>query len=558
MGGVSLIIGDSACPECRKNGADSTGNHLIHFSDGNKACNRCGYKEIITKRGSQEPSEGTLNMNIAEVLALPYKPLTDRLIKAEIAEKYGVKTEIDTTNGETSKHFYPYYQGSNLIGYKVRGVADKSFWKVGEIKDADLFGMHLVGTGGKMLVITEGECDCMAVSQMLKEQGKNYRVVSLPNGANANALKRHLEFLDKFETIILAFDQDAAGEKAANIAVELFTPGKVRTMKFDEKDPNEMLRAGKGKEFLQALYNANIARPDGIITGADTWKAMLDRPKVDSLPFPEDWSKLNQKTYGLRMGELDTFTSGSGMGKTQMLRELEYHILQTTGSSMGIIALEEPLVDSVEALMALHLNKRIQLPDVAKDVSDEEKYGAWLATSGTNRIHYYDHFGSVDDESLISKIRYLARGLDCKYIFLDHLSIVVSEFADQGGERERIDTIMTKLKKLTQELGIWLGLVVHLRKVGAGKSFEEGAVPSLDDLRGSGSIKQLSNGVYALSRDQQCHNEQERNTSQVHVLKCRFTGRTGEADRLYFEDDTGRMVAVADDDSSDAGEEDSF
>jgi len=117
---------------------------------------------------------------------------------------------------------------------------------------------------------------------------------------------------------------------------------------------------------------------------------------------------------------------------------------------------------------------------------------------------------------------------------------------------------MTKLKNLTQELGIWLGLVVHLRKVGQGKSFEEGAVPSLDDLRGSGSIKQLSNGVYALSRDQQCHNVAERNTSQVHVLKCRFTGRTGEADKLLFEDDTGRMVAVMDDDSSASGEEDSF
>lgn len=558
---MSTIVGDEACPKCRENGRDKTGNHLIIFSDGNKACNRCGYKELKhTLRGSEKPSKDTLDMKLKDVLDLPFKPLTDRLIKEAVAEKYGVKTEITETNGETTKHFYPYYQGATLIGYKVRDVATKDFWKVGEIKGADLFGLHLVGTGGKMLVITEGECDCMAASQMFKEQGKNYRVVSLPNGATAKSLKKHLEFLDKFETIILAFDQDEMGEKAANDAVELFTPGKVRTMRFDEKDPNDMLRAKKSGEFLKALYNANVARPDGIITGADTWKAMQDRPKVDSFAFPEDWPIMNQKTYGIRLGELDTWTSGSGMGKTQILRELEYHILMKTENNLGVIALEEPLVDSVEALMALHLNKRIQLPDVAKGVTDEERYEAWLATSGTNRVHYYDHFGSVDDESLISKIRYLARGLDCKYIFLDHLSIVVSEFADQGGERERIDTIMTKLKNLTQELGIWIGLVVHLRKVGQGKSFEEGAVPSLDDLRGSGSIKQLSNSVYALSRDQQCTNEREKNTSQVHVLKCRFSGRTGLADRLYFEDDTGRMVPAEEDfdDSSDSNGKDSF
>lgn len=230
------------------------------------------------------------------------------------------------------------------------------------------------------------------------------------------------------------------------------------------------------------------------------------------------------------------------MGKTQVLRELQYHLLVNTEDSIGIIALEEPLEDTVESLMALHLNKRLHLPDIREEVSEEEMYEAWSATSGTNRLHFYDHFGSVDDDSLISKIRFMARGLNCKYIFLDHLSIVISEFASDGGERERIDTVMTRLKNLTQELNIWLGLVVHLRKnTNGGKSFEEGSVPTLDDLRGSGSIKQLSNSVYALSRNQQADDDIERNTSLLTVLKCRFTGRTGSADSLYFDDETGRM-----------------
>lgn len=538
---MSKIIGDEPCPKCRASGGDKTGNHLIIFEDGGKHCNRCGYTEPSTLRPSEETYKRTSSMTLEDVSNLPFRALTDRGIKSDIAERFGVRVEVDETNGEPTKHYYPYYRGSNLVGYKVRGVEDKSFYAVGSIKDIDMFGLHLVGGGGKMLVITEGECDAMAAYQMFRNMGKNYRVVSLPNGATAKSFKKHLEHLENFETIILAFDQDEPGQKAAEEALNLFTPGKIRNMVFDEKDPNEMLRAGKSKEFLKALYDANIARPDGIVTGADTWKALQDRPKVKSVPWPEDWAEMNRMTYGIRCGELDTITSGSGMGKTQFLRETQHHLLKHTEDNMGIIALEEPLADSVEALMALELNKRIQLPDVRETITDDELYEAWLATSGTNRIHYYDHFGSVDDDSLISKIRYLARGLDCKYIFLDHLSIVVSEFADQGGERERIDTIMTKLKNLTQELGIWLGLVVHLRKVGGGTSFEEGAVPSLDDLRGSGSIKQLSNGVFALSRNQQHENSTIRNTSSLHVLKCRFTGRTGSADHLYFSDETGRM-----------------
>lgn len=233
------------------------------------------------------------------------------------------------------------------------------------------------------------------------------------------------------------------------------------------------------------------------------------------------------------------------MGKTQVVREIEYHLLKQTEENIGVIALEEPLEDSVEALMSLHLNKRIHLPDIRSTVSEEEMYEAWKHTAGTNRLFFYDHFGSVDEDSLISKIRFLVNGCGCKYIILDHLSIVISEFAVEGGERERIDTAMSKLKKLTQELNCWIGLIVHLRKTSGGKSFEEGAVPTLDDLRGSGSIKQLSNNVYALSRNQQDPDPVVRNTSHLHVLKCRFTGRTGSSDFLYFHEQTGRMVEAA-------------
>ena len=40
---MSDIIGDEACPNCRSQGHDRTGNHLIIFSDGGKHCNKCGH-----------------------------------------------------------------------------------------------------------------------------------------------------------------------------------------------------------------------------------------------------------------------------------------------------------------------------------------------------------------------------------------------------------------------------------------------------------------------------------------------------------------------------------
>lgn len=524
----------------------------------NLPCNECGSSDAVQDYGNGHthcfscnhhtfPDEGeekrVSTMSLESILKLPIIALEGRAISEEMSKLYKVHTECSEATGEPTVHYYPYYKDAQLVGFKKRVLEGKLFSTVGDMKGAEMFGQGLTG-GDKFLIIVEGEIDCMSAKQMLRKLGKDYNVVSLPSGANATGIKNNIEYIERFEKVVLCFDNDKPGLKAVDDATALIKPGKAYVARLPMKDANEMLMANKAMEFLTAINRAAVVRPDGLVSGRDTWDALMNKPEDNSHPFPESWAKVNDMTYGLRAGELDTFTSGTGSGKTQLFREIQYHVLNTTEDSIGIISLEEPLTDSVEALMALDLNQRINLPDV--EVSDDEYRVAWENTSGTNRITYYDHFGSVDDDSLINKIRQMARGDDCKYIFLDHLSIVVSEFAAEGGERERIDTVMSRLKSLTQELGIWLGLIVHLRKTGGGVSFEEGAVPTLDDLRGSGSIKQLSNGVYSLSRNQQAEDETLRNTSQVHVLKCRFSGRTGKADRLTYDQETGRMVLAED------------
>ena len=196
---------------------------------------------------------------------------------------------------------------------------------------------------------------------------------------------------------------------------------------------------------------------------------------------------MNEKTYGYRFGSVVTVTSGSGMGKTQFIREVMYDVLKTTEEKIAYIALEEDVGDTIEGLMALHLNKRINLPDVK--VSEQEERDAFNELFGSGRVELYDHFGGMDDSDLFSRIKYFNTYLGCRVFALDHLSIVISETADEGDERRRIDAVMTKLAKIAKSLDIVIFLVVHLRKAQQGKSFEEGHVPTSDDLRGSGSIQ---------------------------------------------------------------------
>jgi twinkle protein len=474
------FVRNTLCPSC----GSSRGLSVYQKTD-----HQDGYCFVCEKHfkfgeHEYEREEGDI-IELMSAEDLPILELRDRGIKQYICEHYGVRVSLSETTGEIVEHYYPYY---NLKGdpiWKIRKLPKSFRYSAGSSSGIQLFGRQLAGDGGKLLVLTEGELDCLALYQVLRDKGKNYRVCSIPNGSKDLAnLKCNLDWLEAFDTIILCFDQDTAGQEGAQAIAELLTPGKCKLMTYSEKDACKMLEVGKEDELFRAVFTAKSFHPAGIVSGAETWELIRQKQDVECILYPEGWGDFNHKTYGIRLGELDTWTSGSGSGKTQMIRELQYHLFQNTTDNIGVIALEEPITDSIEALMSLHLGKRIHLPDVRANISDDELYSSWLDTVGTNRFHFYDHFGSVDEDSLLSKIRYLARALDCKYIFLDHLSIVVSEFAAEGDERTRIDTVMTKLKKLTQELGIWIGLIVHLRKVSGGKSFEEGAVPSVDDLRG--------------------------------------------------------------------------
>jgi len=543
------IIGDQACPQCVKQGRDSTGNHLMLFADGGAYCNRCGYtsKSSDTLEVPRTPIEKDMSNapTFQDVLSYPIRAIPERGLTQETCEHFGIRVAVSPTDGTTiTDHFYPVYKKEKLSGYKARRVSPKSFYAVGDCKESGLFGQPQL-RGGKTLFVTEGEVDAASVWQVLRKYSSlpdySPSVLSVPNGASGStALANNAETLQSYERIVFLFDQDDAGQAGLKKACHLF-PGRAYYVDLPMKDPNEMLLEGKGEDLKWLLMKPKKYQPDNIINAADLWERYKEGSNVISYPYPSSWDELNKKTYGVRPGSVVTIASGSGCGKTQFMRELKYHYHCTCPDwTFADISLEESVEDSLAGLVALHLNKRIQLPDVV--VSEEEEKEAFDFLFNDRRWDMYDHFGGMEDDSLFTKIRYYA-ACGKRVIFLDHLSIIVSEYAAEGGERERIDTIMTRLAKIAKEFGLIIFLIVHLKKSsGFGPSFEEGARPTLDDLRGSGSIKQLSWDVLFLTRNQQHPDTRSANTSLITVGKCRFTGRTGDADYLYFDDDTGRMT----------------
>jgi twinkle protein len=173
-----------------------------------------------------------------------------------------------------------------------------------------------------------------------------------------------------------------------------------------------------------------------------------------------------------------------------------------------------------------------------KDVNEKELKEAFDSCLATGKFFTYDHFGSMDSNNLMNRIRYMAKGCGCGWIILDHLSIVVSGMGD-GDERRLIDNTMTKLRSLVEELKVGMIIVSHLKRP-EGRGHEEGATTSLSQLRGSAGIAQLSDMVLGLERNQQ--DDTTRNRTIVRILKNRFTGETGIASYLEYDAQRGRLT----------------
>ncbi|MDB4300614.1 toprim domain-containing protein [bacterium] len=533
------------CPLCPS--SDAVGIN----ADGSAKCFSCGefmpnYNNACEGKTMTEP-QTTQQKQPDSVIEGNFMALTDRKISQATAQKYGVKA-VQDLKGQVVKHLYPYYNGHELSATKYRNTISKDFFVSGSYNDTGLFGQQLF-KGGKYVTITEGECDAMAAYELL---GSKWAVVSIKRGAQGAVkdIKESLEFFEEFENVIIAFDNDKAGKEASVKVARLFKPGKARILTLPNgfKDPNDMLRSNKHKDFVESWWASKVYTPSGVINVSEQREKFHNREKKPSVPYP--YEGLNKKLYGLRQGELVTLTGGTGLGKSSVTRELEHHLIKSTTDNVGIIALEEDWRRTIDGILSIEANARLYVDEEREKFSKEEldkMFDILYDGENKNRVWVHSHFGTNDIDDIFTKLRFMIIGCDCKWVVIDHLHMLVSAVHD-GDERRAIDAIMTRLRSLVEETGAGIILVSHLRRVDGNKGHENGVEVSLSHLRGSNSIGQLSDCVIALERNQQADDPDEARTTRLRVLKSRYTGDVGLAARVIYDGETGRLSELTDED----------
>ena len=507
----SEFVRHMPCEEC----GSSDGNSL--YSDGHTYCfvchNRTGDNDVFHNR------------NVSKTVHLTGS--AERLHKRNISEKTNQFYQI-YRDGDTLR--FPYHDESGILqGVKIK-TKKKDFRYEGVPTDT-LFGQHRFPNSGKRIVVTEGELDAASCYEAMG----GWPMVSLPHGAASakKDIQKQIPLFQGYEEIVLFFDSDEPGRKASEEAASVLPPGKVKVARLEGyNDPSEALQANNAEAIRKAIWDAKPFRPDGIVDG----KTLLEVVTTPQAPFDHEYpfQGLNKKLHGIRYGELVTFTAGSGSGKTSIMRHIATDLLQK-GESVGILELEASNRRTALGLMSTAVGKNLHIGEH----SESELRSAFESSIANWNLYCFDGFGSFDPDVIYNRIEYLASGLECRVIFLDHLSILLSGL--EGDERRMIDTTMTKLRSLVERTGISLFLVSHLRRSSNDRaSHEEGGRVSLSSLRGSHSIAQISDTVVALEVDQQA--DTERKLTTVRILKNRYSGEVGRACELAYDLNTCRFT----------------
>jgi twinkle protein len=487
----SKLIRREQCPSCAKEGGDNHEDNLAVYDDGHSFCFKCNYY--------QPNKDYALEDFTYEFL--PYRGITKGTM-----EHYNCKTKVAADGSPVSLGFlYPF--GS----VKVRKVQDKEFYWAGVHKPG-LFGTSLFAAGSdKVVTITEGEYDALSYWQVLRTP-----VVSVQSASSAlRDCKSDYAWLNSFERIYLAFDNDAAGREAAGRVAKLFDPNKVFQVKFsNRKDANEYLQLGEGEELRNIWHNSKRYLPENIISTFSDFRNVLKTPTAPSVPYP--FKPLNTMTYGMRTSESVLITAQEGVGKTELMHAILYQLLEHTDDNVACFFIEEPPKDLLRAIGGIKIQAPVHLPG-SPYTDDDIATAVEEVLRKDERLFIYSHFGSDDPDVLIDSIRYLVSVCGCRRVLIDHITMAVTGLAGEKDERRALDYLTSRLEMMVVELDFSLIWVSH--------------VNDFNQTRGSRNAAKVSNTIIHCTRDVANGSD----IIQLTVIKNRFGQKTGPAGSYRFD-----------------------
>lgn len=497
---------------------------------------------------------------LMEIKELPHMGWKARGIPKAVDEFYGVTTKVVTEGGKrkVGLRYYPSTKDGKLTGYHVRNARLKDakkkakaeglpkpkgavFFPISYCKaDSELFGQSLFSKGGRHLIITAGEEDCMACYEAVDAKKYGTAVVS-PTIGEGNAhiqVKNNLEWVMSFEKVTIVFDNDEAGKSGAEEIAKMLKPAQAFISKLPKGDCCDYMGRGLKEELRNLIvFKAEQYTPVGVLSLSSMWESFEKAGSTDVIPFPDSFGNLNKMMAGGReRGEITCIGAYTSIGKSTIISHSVYHLLKNTNYKVGAMYLEGTQREVVRDLLSIDMKDNLRLKSPEELDMNELRKNFMEGVAKNDNFVFVDSQGAMNLDDIFDKLNYLARGCGCDVLILDPVQCAIA--SDSNGAT--ID-FMDRLLKLAKQTNCAIDIVSHMKKP------QEGADPhscTEYSLLGSSSINQISFNTILASRDKMSDDPEKKNWTQLKLVKCRRVGNTGTAGGFTYDHKTSLIKAA--------------
>lgn len=486
------------CNDCRHSGC------LTIFESGNTFCHSCG----------KVHTEGLDNDKLTPT-NLEHRIVGYRGITKSSAEFYNILTGFDGEKEYSRVYPYPH-------GLKTR-ILPKDFSRNKGFSGTYLFGMDKFNPGcSKVITVVEGEDDTPSAYQML---GSKWPVVGVPGNNGAKQVLKNREaydFLNSFDSIVVVLDNDGgAGAKLGNDIARAF-PNRTYAVNLSLfKDSNEYLVNHKSKEFLYSWINRQKYTPDNVLNTSEQFLSLY-RDTPEHLYVPTGIEALDEKIKGIMRGYFTVLKAETGIGKTEVMRKLEYSLI-SQGTPIAVWHLEETKLRSLLGLVSYKINDNVTRRDVIEEKGKHAEVEEAIKDLTKDELLYQFFMRDGDTvDDLVDQIRYFAEVCDVKYIFIEPIQDIVSGNGDS--KEAMLADLAVRFSKLCAELNVAIVTIAHTNDDG--------------EIKYCRMIGQRASIIIKLERDKDSKDEDVRNTTWLTIEKNRPMSLEGHAGCLEFNPDT--------------------
>lgn len=349
-----------------------------------------------------------------------------------------------------------------------------------------LFGWQAVPDNARVLILVEGEIDCMSMWQLLQSHG--YAVLSVPFGGGKAGKQQWIETefpnLERFEEIILALDPDEEGQRAVEEIIKRLGRHRCRIATLPFKDANECLQQGVTYEQMTAIITNAASLDPSELKAPTVWTdAVIEEfypPGGEPPGFLLPW-KMRKRQVRFQRGEVTVFTGMNGHGKTLVVLQI-----MISAMSQG----ERTCVGSFE----IHPRKtlyRMVRQALGKEQPGQEEVRECLEWFD-GKLWIFDVLGTANTSRILEVFRYAYRRYGVTSFVIDSLLKCGISPEDYVAQKRFLD----QLNDFVNETSTHVVLIAHARK-----AENETTPPGKFDVKGSGDITDLASNVWSCWRN---------------------------------------------------------